>query len=54
MRLLCGVLEVRELSLGALDALVVTAPESKISCGMFSRSVAQSPLLLQFWQMEAW
>ena len=38
---------------GALDTVVVTAPESKTSSEMFSIFLAQPELLLQFWQMEA-
>ena len=37
---------------GAIQIVVVTAPESNISWQMFSRSVAQTLLLLRFWQME--
>ena len=39
---------------GAMKPVVVTAPESKISSKMFSRSVAQRLLLLPLWQIEAW
>ena len=34
--------------------MVVTAPASKISSTMFSRSVAWPALLLPFWRIEAW
>ena len=37
-----------------IQVLVVTARESKISSGMFSRFMPHTMLLLQFWQMEQW
>jgi hypothetical protein len=53
MRLLCGVAEVTELSRGAMQTKVVTAPECNISSGMSSTFVAQAMLLLLSWEMEA-
>ena len=34
--------------------MVLTAPKSKNSSGMFRRFVTQAVLLRQFWQMEVW
>jgi len=39
---------------GASHVVLVTAPESKVSSEMFSRSGAHKLLLRPFWQVEAW
>ena len=49
---LFGVLEEIDLWHGVIQNTVVTAPESKISYGMFSRFVVHLVLLLQFWRTE--
>jgi hypothetical protein len=53
MRLLCGLVELSELPHGAIQTMVVTAPEYKINSGLFIRFVPWASLLLPFWQMEA-
>ena len=49
---LFGVLEEIDLWHGVIQNTVVTAPESKISYGMFSRFVVHLVLFLQFWRTE--
>ena len=48
----CGVMEIAQLLLGAMQIVAATVPQFKISSGVFSRCRRQDMHLLRFWQMD--